>query len=166
MTEAQLTGSTGVSDLMALWHRVGIEETLYRWADLADRQMPEAAGQMLTEDCDVDYGPRFPNGPVKGRQAYVDYMAESMGDSPIGEHSNSVVRTKGVSHHFMNVQVDVRSDDHAEVVSKSVSWTMHRSGEARVHWSTYYDTFRNTPEGWRISARRTVRHGASVREGS
>jgi hypothetical protein len=142
-----------VAELMA---RTQIEEVLYRWARAADLRRPEEAAAVFTEDCTVDYGPRFPHGPLCGRTAYVDYMRESMSDTALAPGSVSKVRTVQCSHHFSSVAIDLRSPQEAGVVSRCFSWCQHRNGHTRLHWSVFLDTFVHTDDGWRIRMRRNV----------
>lgn len=149
-----------VAQLLA---RVRIEEVLYRWARAADLRRPDEAAALFTDDCVVDYGPRFPHGALHGRAAYAAYMRESQSDSAFTAGSASRVRTTRVTHHVSNVLIEFLSPLDAEATSRCVSWIEHRDGHTSVHWSLFTDRLVETRHGWRICRRRTARTGAHDR---
>jgi SnoaL-like domain len=137
-----------------LYSRHQITEVLYRWARAVDLRQPAEAATFFTADCLVDYGPRFPQGPLQGRAAYEAYMTESMSDTAFSSDSLSQVRTVRCSHHFSSVQVALTSTTDARVSSRCFSWTEHQTGHTRLHWSAFFDLFTKTDSGWKIRERR------------
>ena len=110
-----------------------------------DHVDPEGFAGIYTED--AMYKPAAVPEPINGRAAILDWMREYPRDR-LGRHLST------------NQIVEVLDDDHATGTSYAV---VFREPQPRLDQvstkvtprsvAEYYDTFRRTPEGWRIASR-------------
>ena len=114
-----------------------IERVKYRYLRALDTKDWDAFADTLTEDVTGDYGGRL---KFTNRSELVDYMRSSIGPGVITEHR--------VAHPEITVDGD---ESHAvwylqdRVIAAEFDFML-------IGAAFYRDTYRRTPEGWKISA--------------
>jgi hypothetical protein len=134
--------------------RAEIEHIVLHWCHEVDLRRPASAPAFFTDDCVVDYGPRAPQGPLRGRDAYIAMMQEAQGTSPVTERSAITARAAFCSHHITHVSVDFPSADTAESVATCFSLVGEPGGGHHFTFGVFEDSLVRSPDGWRITTRR------------
>lgn len=118
--------------------RVALTDLFYAYAEHFDRNEPQAAAELFTEDAVIDYGPEMPN--IRGREAILPAVKQGL-DTIFA----------AASHHITNVALRADGEDGAAGTAYLFAWVSYRSGapDARL-WGQYHCRFRRTGEGWRI----------------
>jgi hypothetical protein len=124
-----------VTDIAA--DKEAIERVKYRYLRALDTKDWETFADTLTEDVTGDYGDRL---HFDNRTELVDYMRSSLGPGVITEHR--------VTHPEVSVEGDQAT---------AVWYLQDRVIAAEFNFmligaAFYRDTYRLTPEGWKISA--------------
>jgi hypothetical protein len=104
----------------------------------------ECLAGILTEDIQADYG----MGPLSGRNAVISFLVRSI-----------VANNESLWHSIHTPRIEVSGD------SATAQWTllvrMKQKGSTTFDtlYGRYFDEFRRTAEGWRISRIRFIQEG-------
>jgi 3-phenylpropionate/cinnamic acid dioxygenase small subunit len=116
-----------------------IIDLVHRYSYCVDHRLYDQVVELFTEDCVVDYGPKFP--PVRSRAAL-----RQMFGHPEGGYA-------ATSHHNANVLVTFEDLDHASVRTSVYAWHQRADGGTPRLWGYYHDSLVRLLEGWRIAER-------------
>ncbi len=115
--------------------RTQIIEALYRYAYHFDRNEPDAAAALFSEDAVVDYGPEVDN--IEGRTALAETMAIGLAET-----------FAATSHHITNPMVTIDGDE-ATLIAYLYAWHRYVDGSPDGHlWGQYHTKLRRTQQGW------------------
>lgn len=120
--------------------REAIAAVLHTYCDLIDRNLPDDAAALFTEDCEYDFAPNFAG---TGRASLAAVLAA------VGQFS-------ATSHHLSNIDVSFESDDRARTVAYLYAWHRFPGHPARRDaylWGRYADVLVRAEERWRIASR-------------
>ena len=144
---------------LSIEDRLAIHDLINLYAHFHDSKQPQRiASEIFTPDAAIDFG----TGPVAGREAIHAFFAGFGG-------------IIGTSHNITNIMVE-GDGDIARCQSHCLAWhwlerpdvdgrpSLHASDALAV--GGYQDELRRTPDGWRISNRRTVQFGTGLGVGT
>jgi hypothetical protein len=128
--------------LQEMSDRFEIQDMLYHYADIIDRKAVDELNDIFTVDAHVDYS-AF-GGSVGDRPSTLAFLKEALPAFSASQHLNA------------NVQISVDGDTGSGRVMCFNPMEMPLGKENQVFmlglW--YVDTYRRTPDGWRISSRK------------
>lgn len=145
---------------LSIEDRLAIQDLEVLYCHFHDSKQPQRiADEIFTKDATLDFG----TGIVTGREAIRAFFAGFGG-------------IMGTSHNISNFIVEGDSDT-ARCQSHCLAWHWlerpdDADGRPSLHASDalavggYQDELRRTPDGWRISARRTVQFGTGLGVGT
>ena len=136
----------GAAALQRLIDKDQIIELIHRYSYCVDHRLYDEVVELFTEDCLVDYGPRWP--PVQSRINLRRMFA----------HPDSAYAA--TSHHNANVLVTFEDQNHASVRTSVYAWHQRADGTTPRLWGYYHDSVARLPEGWRIAERQLRALGA------
>ncbi|HUM00272.1 MAG TPA: nuclear transport factor 2 family protein [Mycobacterium sp.] len=113
-----------------------IERVKYRYLRALDTKDWEAFADTLTEDVTGDYGGRL---HFTNRDELVDYMRSSIGPGVITEH------------HVTHPEITVDGDDATAMWYLQDRVIATEFNFMLIGAAFYHDTYRRTPDGWKIS---------------
>jgi ketosteroid isomerase-like protein len=137
--------------LQALADRQAIADVLARFCERVDEYQIDAAAELFTPDCLVDYGPGR-GGEQKGREALRNRLAQGQG------------QFRRTHHQIGQVRVELDGDE-AAAVTYVTAWDELWDGRRETARLQYRDRLRRSPNGWLISERRTLATGIEGFEG-
>ena len=126
-----------------LLDRLAIHDTIVRGCTAIDKHQPELFDQVFAGDAMIDYSPIW--GPDdypafrKWSKEWVDCASEGF---------------SGWRHLLCNMAVDIEGDT-ARVATDYYNPVIAKDQTVIHSYATFYDTLIRTPEGWRISHRKT-----------
>ena len=128
--------------LQEMSDRFEIQDMLFRYADIIDRQAVDELNDIFTADAHIDYS-AF-GGSVGDRESTLDFLKQALPAFSASQHLNA------------NVQIAVEGDTGTGRVMCFNPMEMPLGEEKQVFmlglW--YVDSYRRTAEGWRISSRK------------
>jgi uncharacterized protein (TIGR02246 family) len=128
-------------ELRRLLDRQAVRSVLHAYCDAVDRNDPDAAAALFTNDCAFDFAEGFQGA---GRAALRDVLAA------VGQFS-------ATSHHLSNIEVSLDDEDRAHSVAYLYAWHRFPEHPAKPDaylWGRYVDTLvRQDDVAWRIAAR-------------
>jgi len=123
-----------------------IIDLIHRYSYCVDHKLYDELVELFTEDCVVDYGPR-----------YLTLRSRADLRRIFGNPEGGFAAT---SHHNANVLVTFEGPDHASVRTSVYAWHQRSDGATRSLWGYYHDAFVRLPDGWRIAERQLRTLGA------
>ena len=131
--------------LQEISDRMEIQDMLYRYADIIDRQNIDELRQVFTADAHIDYS-AF-NGSVGDLESSIAFLKQALPAFSNTQHLNA------------NIQITVDGDKGTGRVMCFNPMEMPAGDEKTLFmlglW--YEDEYQRSPDGWRISLRREVR---------
>lgn len=128
--------------LQEMSDRFEIQDMLYHYADIIDRKAVDELNDVFTADAHIDYS-AF-GGTVGDRPSTLAFLKEALPAFSASQHLNA------------NVQITVDGDGGSGRVMcfNPMEMTLGEDTQVFMLGLWYVDTYRRTPEGWRISSRK------------
>lgn len=121
--------------------RTALQEALAAFCLRIDAADYQGVATLFTEDCITDYGPSA-GGEIVTRRAFLERIRISQ------------ARFRRTHHQLGQMSLSIDGDDVRTVTYVTASHRLH-DGSRYTSMLQYHDRWRQTPEGWRISERRT-----------
>ncbi len=127
--------------------RLGIEDTIGRYARFADGGHSKALAQLFTEDGILRSG----SDELRGREAIEGYLDEAKASLASGSGGGRI------RHHVSSLRVELRGPARATATCYFLAVT----ALGPDHWGVYRDVLVATPAGWRFERRDAVVEGSA-----
>lgn len=136
---------------MELWEiaaRLGIEDTIARYARSADSGRSAALAELFTEEGVLAVG----DTELRGRVAITEFLEGNKSDLAANAAGGGRIR-----HHVSSLRIDIASPDEAAATCYFLAIT----GAGPDHWGMYRDRLERVDDRWLFARREAITEGAA-----